>query len=833
ERTEEDLKSVQALLACVRSFKELPEQARLMLCRNGQFRRYTADAVVVTEGSEGEEFYMLISGKAVVKKRGQEVGTLMEGDCFGEIALLKEGAKRTATVTIIEDATLFVVDKTSFLTVHSLRNRIGSDLHHQEETDIEIFETDLLVNSKQKSMSLSKRIELELENIFSMSAAHQLIFLFGSMAGIIITGGYLYSVIVYFTHASGWKEVNVTEGIWESFSYTLNAPGSNLQEAKGVRRFLGTTLFVAGLFSSSLMVGVVTEGIGGVMARIAGGHTQVLANNHTVVLGWSPHTVPLVEQLNAAAVQRAGYNREVICVLSLLEKGEAEDTLKEALHVKNDRKSKVYVRHGDPASNFAQQQVSVPDAKTLVIVQPTYRVGEGSLEMLENISLLTVLASRQSELYGKSEQQPRLVVETQSRNGRNVIKQAAGNNVVIVDAMEIISNHLVRCAFSDRGLHDVHQKLLKRIGVFSGELRESSEKFMMASCEGLHGKTWEEATTMLSKAIPVGVLPAATSTTIIAPSDDFIISEGDNLIVLARHDRDVKANPELLKEMERPTQLPASYHPDPVTPQNVVILGYNGSVPHIIQNMDNMDEEIAKGSTVTIIAEQSSELFQEECLENGVVMPMRNATLTLVNADPTKRASIEPHILAADQIIVLADESHSPCSAVDPLAQDSRTLAALLHIRDIVTDWGLPYPSIVAQVLKQLSHHLVHTANPRAEAVLTTDLVASTLAVATEDINVTNMWLQLLSNLYGYEIYLKPIERYTGLDTTPTFLEIQRRTALLNEVALGYRINSHVKLNPDRNTPIDFHHGDSIIVLAIDGTLDTNEPRENSTRGNK
>jgi Pyruvate phosphate dikinase, AMP/ATP-binding domain/Cyclic nucleotide-binding domain len=61
-------------------------------------RRFTAGETVTKEGAGGAAFFVIESGDAVVTVGGREVATLTEGDYFGEIALIDEGA-RTATIT--------------------------------------------------------------------------------------------------------------------------------------------------------------------------------------------------------------------------------------------------------------------------------------------------------------------------------------------------------------------------------------------------------------------------------------------------------------------------------------------------------------------------------------------------------------------------------------------------------------------------------------------------------------------------------------------------------------------------------------------------------------
>src|SRR5690606_34210047 len=53
--------------------------------------------VLVEEGTRGREAFVILDGKAVVRRNNRRVATLGPGDHFGELALL-DGGPRTASV---------------------------------------------------------------------------------------------------------------------------------------------------------------------------------------------------------------------------------------------------------------------------------------------------------------------------------------------------------------------------------------------------------------------------------------------------------------------------------------------------------------------------------------------------------------------------------------------------------------------------------------------------------------------------------------------------------------------------------------------------------------
>jgi CRP-like cAMP-binding protein len=73
-------------------------------------------AVVMQEGTTGDDFYLIGEGEAAVSRAGTQVATVGPGQYFGELSLLDEGP-RTATVTASTAMTLIRLGRREFAAV--------------------------------------------------------------------------------------------------------------------------------------------------------------------------------------------------------------------------------------------------------------------------------------------------------------------------------------------------------------------------------------------------------------------------------------------------------------------------------------------------------------------------------------------------------------------------------------------------------------------------------------------------------------------------------------------------------------------------------------------
>ncbi|XP_064603627.1 uncharacterized protein LOC135469039 [Liolophura sinensis] len=147
KRTAEQLHvALVALNQSVEAFSEFPIKMQESLVRVGFYEHFEANRVIIRQGHFADNFYLIITGLAVVtiletdKQTGESsvrtAAFLKKGKSFGELALM-HGALRSATVTCKDSVELLAVGRQDFINVfmHVEKNREPEHIQYLRSID--------------------------------------------------------------------------------------------------------------------------------------------------------------------------------------------------------------------------------------------------------------------------------------------------------------------------------------------------------------------------------------------------------------------------------------------------------------------------------------------------------------------------------------------------------------------------------------------------------------------------------------------------------------------------------------------------------------------------
>ena len=102
------------LVSKVPLFAELSGRDLERLAQTFKERKFSAGDTIATEGTGGVGFFVIGDGTVGYSVKGQETGTGGPGQYFGEIALIDDEARRTATITADSDLTCYGITSWEF-----------------------------------------------------------------------------------------------------------------------------------------------------------------------------------------------------------------------------------------------------------------------------------------------------------------------------------------------------------------------------------------------------------------------------------------------------------------------------------------------------------------------------------------------------------------------------------------------------------------------------------------------------------------------------------------------------------------------------------------------
>ncbi|XP_026658648.1 ion channel POLLUX isoform X2 [Phoenix dactylifera] len=496
------------------------------------------------------------------------------------------------------------------------------------------------MKNNEEEAPLKKRIAYTVDVFFSMYPYAKLLALLFATVLLIGFGGLaLYAV----------SDASISEALWLSWSFVADS-GNHADQVGLGPRIVSVSISSGGMLIFAMMLGLVSDAISEKVDSWRKGKSEVIESNHILILGWSDKLGSLLKQL---AIANKSLGGGVVVVLAERDKEEMEMDIAKLEF--DFMKTSVICRSGSPLILADLKKVSVSKARAIIVLAADENADQSDARALRVVLSLTGV---------KEGLRGHVVVEMSDLDNEPLVKLVGGELIETVVAHDVIGRLMIQCALQP-GLAQIWEDIL---GFENAE-------FYIKRWPQLDGMHFEDVLISFPDAVPCGVKVAANDGKIIInPDDNYVLNDGDEILVIAEDDDTYAPGP--LPEVRRGF-LPNAPCPRKY-PEKILFCGWRRDIDDMIMVLEAF---LAPNSELWLFNEVP-EKEREKKLADGGLDPLRLINIKLVHKEGN--AVIRRHLESLpletfDSILILADES-----VEDSIVHsDSRSLATLLLIRDI------------------------------------------------------------------------------------------------------------------------------------------------------
>lgn len=628
--------------------------------------------------------------------------------------------------------------------------------------------------------SFRQKFKYRFDNVMSRGTPAMVGMLFLLSLIVVFIAGAIISA-AGFVQEAGTEPLSFGEAAWESLMRTLDSGTMGGDTGTGFRLVM---LFVTlgGIFVVSALIGVLSNGLEDQMDRLRKGRSQVLENNHSLVLGWSPQIFTV---LNELMIANENQNNARIVVMADKDKVEMEDEIRERVEVRG--KTRIICRNGSPIDPNDLEIASPHQAKSIIVLPPENN--DPDTDVIKTVLAITNNPKRRAEKYH---------IITQIRHAKNlpVLKLVGANdNVQAILTGDLIAR-IVAQTSRQSGLSVVYTELMD----FGGD------EIYFKHEPALTGKTYGDALLAYEDSSVLGIRKT-DGRILLNPAMDFKIEADDQIFAISADDDTIRlSSPNLIQIKE--ASIRSNSVPLKPQPEKCLILGWNRSGTTIVHELDNY---VPKGSQVTVVADVYN--IEKQITAQGG--KLKNQKLVVLEGETTDRDLLDKlNVQDYDHVIVLA------YNTLEPQEADAKTLVTLLHLRDMAEKDETPF-SIVSEMLDLRNRELAE-ATQVDDFIVSEHLVSLMMSQISENAELYDVFTDIFDP-EGSEIYLKPISDYVALGEPVNFYTVIEAAKRRGQTAIGYRLEAEagdaekaygVHTNPKKSGQVVFTAEDKVIVIA-------------------
>ncbi len=410
-----------------------------------------------------------------------------------------------------------------------------------------------------RGVSWQDRLRYRFDRLLARGSAATIIWVVGLAVFLAVVGG----VVFWALDLEFDGQRGPAESFWQAFLIAIGS-GGILDDGWGPRLVTFTFVF-AGVFLTGSLIGVLVAAVNKRVEELRRGRGRVLEAGHTVVVGWSPRLMSVVDELLSETPGRRGVR---VVVLADRDKQEMEDAFR-AKHRGKER-AQVLFRTGDPSSRTDLELVGVDEARAVIVLS------EGS--SVDATAIRRSLAAHTVE-----PDDAHVVVEIGNPRVARSLTAATSGDVAVVSVDDVVADMLAQ---------SIRRPHMAR--VFDQLLSYGGCELYVVPAAHLEGMRFWEASRRLDGTALLGIVDGSGQP-ILLPGANPVLNAADRLVVVAP---------------EATTPRPASAPYDPIDtcepevqgPVGALVIGWNDAAHGVL---DRLDGYLPAGSRIDVLADST------------------------------------------------------------------------------------------------------------------------------------------------------------------------------------------------------------------------------------
>ena len=329
-----------------------------------------------------------------------------------------------------------------------------------------------------------------------------------------------FSLMAIFRLSLAWMhpdpDAGTADQLWKAY-LQLTAPGNMNQDSSSPHHFKIAAILagITGVVIFSTLIATLTTALNQAIRSLKRGHSRVLEEDHTLILGWT-HRVPEILR----ELVEANESERDPCVVILSEKD--KEWMDEYLRTKFKKRGnlRIVTRSGQPTSPESLSHVNVASAKSVIVLADC---DENSMPQEQMESDARGIKSMLALEAAAPDADFPIVIELYHPRNREVVEGVAPDRSHMVDAEEILAKIMVQTSRTS-GLSVVYSELLS----FEG----CEMYFHQADWNGI---TFGQCQFHFPDGVPIGIRRPDGDVTI-RPAVDTVLGEDTEILILAEDD---------------------------------------------------------------------------------------------------------------------------------------------------------------------------------------------------------------------------------------------------------------------------------------------------------